>query len=295
MDYYASGKLMLLGEYLALKGSECLAIPLRFGQKLKTQVNEIHVYNWTSTVNQQIIFSATFSKDFETQSTTDDKKAATIQFILKALKEEKPALFNQGFNFHIDSDFPLEWGLGSSSTLISCLAQWSETDPFLLLEKTFDGSGYDVACATANSPVLYKKGEQPVPVYLFPKVTSKLLFVYSGKKQPTGNEVKDFNSLEVSEGAVEKMTSIVFNSIKCTQIETFEHCIHESESLLSSILNRQTLKESSFQTYPYSIKSLGAWGGDFFLATFRKEAESRAYFRDLGYEIQFTYSEIVKK
>jgi len=294
MDHYASGKLMLFGEYLVLRGSECLAIPLRFGQRLRTSVNEIHVYNWTSTVNGEIVFSASFSNKLETEITTDEKKAATIQLILKAIKDEKHDLFNEGFNFHIDSEFPLEWGFGSSSTLITCLAQWSEIDAFLLLEKTLGGSGYDIACAKASSPIIYKKGEQPVPVYLFPKVTSKLLFVYSGKKQQTGNEVKNFNSIQLNDDAIEKMTSIVYNSIKSTQIETFEDCINESEALLSSILNRKPLKEASFQNYPYSIKSLGAWGGDFFLATFRKEAEAREYFKNLGYEIQFTYSEIVK-
>jgi mevalonate kinase len=278
MDYYASGKLMLFGEYLVLRGSECVAIPLKFGQKLKTAVNEIHLYNWTSTVNDEIVFSASFSNTLETETTTDEKKAATIQLILKAIKEEKPDLFNQGFNFHIDSHFPLEWGFGSSSTLISCLAQWSEIDPFLLLRKTLGGSGYDVACATASSPIIYKKGEQPVPVYLFPKVTSKLLFVYSGKKQPTGNEVRNFNSVNISEDQIERMTSIVYNSIKSTQIEAFENCINESEALLSSILDRKPLKESSFQNYPYSVKSLGAWGGDFFFSNFQKRIRSKRIF-----------------
>ena len=27
-------------------------------------------------------------------------------------------------------EFPLEWGLGSSSTLISCISQWLQIDPF---------------------------------------------------------------------------------------------------------------------------------------------------------------------
>jgi mevalonate kinase len=37
MNYYASGKLLIFGEYLVLKGAKCLAIPLRYGQKLSVE------------------------------------------------------------------------------------------------------------------------------------------------------------------------------------------------------------------------------------------------------------------
>ena len=52
--------------------------------------------------------------------------------------------------------FPRAWGLGTSSTLISLIAQWAKCDPFELLFEAFGGSGYDIACATANSPISYQ-------------------------------------------------------------------------------------------------------------------------------------------
>ena len=51
-------------------------------------------------------------------------------------------------------EFPREWGLGSSSTLISNLGLWAETDPYDLLSATLGGSGYDIAAARSESPFL---------------------------------------------------------------------------------------------------------------------------------------------
>ena len=46
-------------------------------------------------------------------------------------------------------------GLGSSSTLIYCVAEWAEVNPLMLYFKIDDGSGYDVACAFADGPITY--------------------------------------------------------------------------------------------------------------------------------------------
>jgi hypothetical protein len=56
-------------------------------------------------------------------------------------------------------EFDRSWGLGSSSTLISNIALWANINPYLLLEQSFGGSGYDVACAQANGPLLYIRNE----------------------------------------------------------------------------------------------------------------------------------------
>ena len=77
-------------------------------------------------------------------------------------------------------EFDLQWGLGSSSTLISLLAQWLKIDPYLLLSKTFKGSGYDIACANASSPILYELTERfkkVNPVDFKPPFIDQLYFV----------------------------------------------------------------------------------------------------------------------
>lgn len=286
---------MLFGEYLVLKGSHCLAIPLKFGQNLQVEpVSERHI-NWISKNKDEVWFSAKFSSGFDIIETTDCAIAEKLIHILKFIQSTKPALFNSGLNFQTTLDFDRNWGFGSSSTLVSLLSQWSDIDPFLLLQKSFGGSGYDVACATATTPIFYDmETRQTIPVYLFPKVISKLLFVYTGKKQDSSKEVKDFQSIAVSAADVAKMTQIILSAAKATQIDVFENCIAESEELLSAILNLTPIKEK-FQDYPYFLKSLGAWGGDFFMATYRKENEARNYFSERGYPVQFTYNELIKK
>ena len=52
--------------------------------------------------------------------------------------------------------FDKDWGLGSSSTLISNLSQLARIDPYELNNRVFNGSGYDIACAKSESPLLYR-------------------------------------------------------------------------------------------------------------------------------------------
>ena len=73
-----------------------------------------------------------------------------------------------------------------------------------------------------------------------------------------------------------------------------EKWVVESENLISGILKSPAIKENKFKNYPFTLKSLGAWGGDFFMATFRDEKEARNSFSNLGYSIQFNYSQLIK-
>jgi mevalonate kinase len=295
MNFGASGKLMLFGEYLILKGSQCLASPLRFGQHLQVDSLAEKQINWISKNYDEVWFSARSSSALEVIETTDSATAEKLIEILKIIRSIKPDLFNGGLNFQTTLDFNSDWGFGSSSTLISLLSQWAKIDPYFLLQKSFGGSGYDIACATAMTPIFYDmQTRQTIPVYLFPKVTSKLLFIYTGKKQNSQKEVEDFQSVSVSESDVAKMTQIILTAAKATQIDVFENCMEESEELLSGILNISPIKKE-FEDYPYFLKSLGAWGGDFFMATYRKENEARTYFSERGYPVQFTYNEIIKR
>ncbi len=53
------------------------------------------------------------------------------------------------------------------------------------------------------------------------------------------------------------------------------------KSILGHCYNNQPLKEALFSDYDGAIKSLGAWGGDFFLAT--GNSNSINYFKTKGY------------
>lgn len=295
MEYRAWGKLLLFGEYMVLKGAKCLAIPVKFGQTLTVIDSDRNDISWESYSNDEIWFAATFSADLKLQTGGDVGTSQLLSHLLRYMRIQKPELFKAGQIFRVDADFPLEWGLGSSATLISLLAQWGEFNPYELLENSLIGSGYDIACATANGPIEYQRKDREVEVVnLNNAITDQLLFVYSGKKQDTSSEVMRFQDCSIEQNMIEEMNRIVGESIAAQNIDAFAHCMEKSEMFLSKILGLPTIKEKLFGDYPHAIKSLGAWGGDFFMAVYYDENEARSYFEQKGYTVQFSFNEIIK-
>lgn len=296
MDYKASGKLLLFGEYLVLKGSKCLAIPVRFGQSMTVEKSTREDILWESYSQGDIWFAATFSPDLKLLTSGDVGTSQLLSHLLRYMRLQKPNLFEKGQIFRIDADFPMEWGLGSSATLISLLAQWGGFDPFELLDNSLIGSGYDVACATANGPIEYQKQNREIhAIQLSTEITENLLFVYSGQKQNTSSEVLRFQECAVKDEMIHQMNQIIQKAIHANTIEAFEKEMRASEELLSQVLHLDKIKQRLFSDYPYEIKSLGAWGGDFFKVSYRNENEAKTYFSQKGFPIQFTFKEIIKK
>ena len=60
---------------------------------------------------------------------------------------------------------------------------------------------------------------------------------------------------------------------------------------MSSILELPTVKESLFPDFDGSIKSLGAWGGDFVLTV--SKDNPTAYFENKGYKTIVSYQEMI--
>ena len=293
MDFHANGKLMLFGEYFVLKGSKCIAIPLKYNQKAEITTNASNSHNWKSVELGKEWFSAKFDKELHIIESEDSEKAEIIQGLLKIIFSKKPSLFHEGLDFIIQSNFPKEWGLGSSSSLISLLSQWSNINAYGLLAESFGGSGYDIACATATKTILYEAKDRSVQeIDLKKEITSKLLFVYSGNKQSSKEEINRFHHLEIPNIAIEEMNEIIFRVLNSECIDDFEDCMDESEHLLERSIRSKKIKSKLFQDYPFSIKSLGAWGGDFFMASFRNEEQAKNYFNDKGFTTHFTYSEL---
>lgn len=296
VTYKASAKLMLFGEYMVLHDVKSIAIPLKYGQYLTVTESVDNNFHWKSYNEQnQVWFDVTFNRQFELVHTSNTETAQILMNLMQIIAKKNPRLFEQPLIFEAKADFNLNWGLGSSSTLISLLAQWSNHNPFDLLSNSFGGSGYDVACATEDSPICYKMSNQEVShIRLSPAVTNRILFVYIGNKQNSKREIKRFSQLQVSDHSIQQMNQVIENVLVANEIVEFERCMNESEQILASILEVRPLKELLFPDYPFMVKSMGAWGGDFFMATYRDEAVARKYFSDLGYTTQFTYSEIIK-
>ena len=121
--FYSNGKLLITGEYLVLNGAKALALPTKFGQSLtvdsltSSEGLEEKGILWKSIDNKNNIwFEVNFNEALEIISTTDNEIAATLKNILEHCK-----LRTQNSKLITKLDFPQNWGLGSSSTLISCL------------------------------------------------------------------------------------------------------------------------------------------------------------------------------
>lgn len=177
---------MLFGEYLVLNGSDSLAFPLKFGQTLSVVKSD--GITWESHSKHGLWFSASFSSDFTILETNNQEVAEILRQLFLVIRTEKPDLdFNQSFKS--EANFELNWGLGSSSTLISLLSQWSGVEARKLLDASFGGSGYDVACATAAGPIIYADGKVKKEVHLPESITDKLLFVYLGNNKTPGKKL----------------------------------------------------------------------------------------------------------
>ena len=299
-QFSANGKFLLTGEYLVLHGALALALPTRLGQTLTATVRGTTL-RWDAHKPDGPWFSAEIDKDcLEILSCDNLPKAQRLVEILKALRALKPNAFQQGCHFETRLDFDPEWGLGSSSTLIANLAQWAEVDPYQLLRMTFGGSGYDIACATASSPIFYQRlHDQPkVQTADFnPPFKNQLYFVYSGNKQSSSAEVKGFNkSFHKDEHLkdIDLVSEISRKLSTLTQLTDFQACLDLHEEIMSRCLGRLPIKTMSFQDFEGSLKSLGAWGGDFLLAaTEWPYRQVKDYFSSKGMETVLKYQDII--
>ena len=100
-------------------------------------------------------------------------------------------------------------------------------------------------------------------------------------KTLTANQTLDFTSLN----------RLTLDLLNCTDLKTFESLIEQHERYISSLIQQAPLKEILFSDYKGAIKSLGAWGGDFFLATGNTEA--MAYFKLKGFSTVVPFSEMI--
>ena len=231
---------------------------------------------------------------------TDDLgKASKLAAILKVIRDLNPQAFEPGLHFETHLEFDPSWGLGSSSTLISNLAQWAGVNPYELLKKTLGGSGYDIACATATSAIHYRleHGEPRIqPVTFNPPFVDHLFFVYQGKKQHSSEEVKAFNQHWAEKDLTTEMQTVSELSMALptiTYYEDFCTLLQLHENILSRCLGREPVQQQ-YPDFPGVLKSLGAWGGDFLMAVTQQPFEDvKAYFHQKGMNTIFRYQDLI--
>ena len=160
MKFYSHGKVLLTAEYAVLEGVKALSLPTQRGQSLTIAHHSNKTIQWQSYTDQnELWIDLVFDTAFNciTTNETAPEHVASVQALLSTLNELVPGFYQEGVKLTTSLEFPRDWGLGSSSTLINNLAQWLDINPYLLLDKTMGGSGYDIAAAQNDSPIYYER------------------------------------------------------------------------------------------------------------------------------------------
>ena len=299
--FYSNGKLLITGEYLVLDGAKAFALPTKMGQNLIIEKGNNKEIIWKSyDADGSIWFEDTllFSDISKEVQTKNESVKATLKIILHEAFKLNPGfiLNSEGYTITTELSFPKIWGLGTSSTLINNIAQWLDIDAFTLLKNSFGGSGYDIACAQNDTPIVYhlEKGTPIVEKVSFnPDFTNNLYFVYLNKKQSSKSAIAAYdmnkkNNLPRTIALNDVITSEVLNA---TTIQSFAAALQKHEVQMSIVLETQTIKESLFPDFNGVIKSLGAWGGDFVMAIAIENPTD--YFISKGYETIIFYDEMI--
>jgi mevalonate kinase len=303
-QYFGHGKLLLTGEYFLIDGAQGLALPTKVGQSLYVNYQSSFnpVLNWKSyDVSGNIWFEANYEFwHFDCLDPDPSREALFLQHILRQVRRQNKHFLREKEDVLVETHlgFPLNWGLGSSSALIYNIAQWAYISPFELLFNTYGGSGYDIACAQSEGPILYQKkegGPHWSPVSFNPDFKENLFFVYLGKKQNSRDAVKFYRERGPFAGQVmDHITSVTQDMLRCQDFEDFNRLIETHEEIVSTHLDLCPVKMSQFQDYWGAIKSLGAWGGDFILVTSdRGEADTRRYFEEKGLSVVLAFDDII--
>lgn len=297
MRYFAHGKLLLSAEYAVLGGATALAVPTKLGQSLEVHTIENPEIRWKSIDEKEEVWYENLFNTTTFSPQIHDTIGSRLQELFLEIITQNPKAFTKsiGFSFVSKLDFNRNWGLGSSSTLISLLAQWGKVNPFKLQQKVFGGSGYDVACATAKSAICYTRTNpiQPsiTPVTFSPNYKDLLFFVHLNQKQDSQEAVAQFELKRLTASKLAEISSLTAAFGKAENVKDFQKLMRTHEKIIGRLLRTTPIQKRLFSDYKGAIKSLGAWGGDFVLAC--GDATTPAYFAEKGYKTCLAYNSLI--
>ena len=295
-SFHSNGKLLLTGEYVVLDSAMALAIPTKYGQSLHIAPSEKEGLQWTSLDEKGAAwFEEAFHLKAFSAANPKNKYSTTLSKILREARNLNPDFLadTKGIQVQTTLDFPRNWGLGTSSTLINNIAQWAKVDGFNLLAKSFGGSGYDIAAAQNDFPILYqlKNGTPKTqPAKLPWDFKKSLFFVHLNKKQDSKQGIAHYRNTEVSKTTIQQISNISNQLLLCQSLSELEELMNLHEEIISEMIKLPTVKQQLFKDYPKTIKSLGAWGGDFVLVT--GSILDMEYFSERGFETIVPFGEM---
>ena len=299
---YAHGKLLLSAEYMVLHGSKALAVPLQMGQSLKRVRSEKQrSFQWKAYYQDKPWFSAILDPlHLSVVSASDPPKAETLCRLIRSCVELMPAFQEDLFRWDVEThlDFSPDWGFGSSSTLIALLSEWAEVNPLDLHFMTSEGSGFDVACAIAEGPILYRlreDGPHYQHIRFNPPFADQLFFVWLGNKQPTASHLRQKASgLRPDYRTLHQFSMLTDRMVEAQDLAQFRITMEEHEEILSGLLGMERVSSNRFPDLQGSVKSLGAWGGDFvMIASPMPEEDLYAYLYRKNIDVIFRFHDLV--
>ncbi len=294
----ANAKFLITGEYAVLANVTALAVPLKKQQHLEIAYRKDQIITWRSyDVDGSLWFELkTDVQELKSEKTFTDPVADKLVSILRhAMKISSKKELDQGFDAVTTLDFNRKYGMGTSSTLISLIAQWQECNAYEVQFEHFGGSGFDIACATANTPILYNYHyADPIvkQVEFDPAIKDQLFFIYLNQKQNSRDSIARFDRDKLTQEFKDELDQMPDRFIQSADsVEKFSETMERHEQIISSLVGLEPVKNRLFQDYPYAMKSLGGWGGDFILVV-GGEGE-RVRFRESGYSHIYSWDDLV--
>jgi len=268
----ANGKFLLSAEYVVLDGAWAMALPLKWGQTLHIEPYQGDFCLIESReTNQDVWFKATFhpGTGLVMESNREDV-AQKLEQLLSAIPPTIKRQFLKSKKLVFQADFNRSWGLGSSSTLVSLLSQYLKQNPYALLRQSFGGSGYDIACATALQPIMYRIDRPDFPSVqpfsLDPDLLKQMHFFYLGHKAQSSDAIRHYRALSLAERqkAATEISEISLHMQRQQTVSEWTLALNRHNQILQKLL-QQPDPCRAFSGAPGALKPMGAWGGDFML------------------------------
>jgi mevalonate kinase len=298
-EIYSPGKLMLTSEYFAVDGALVLAVPTKLGQEFffEEEPDGKCLIFWEAYHQNKLWLKAVI--DYKNWQILETNITSSAEFILKTLKNVQSLSeikLKSTYSYYLKTNlqFPADYGLGSSSTLMNNLAEWSEIDPFHLNTISLGGSGYDIAVAKAKSAVLYQNKPQIhfEKVDFNPKFKNELIFIHLNQKQDSREGINLYKSKIKSQNLVDEFSNLTRNILLCGELDKFSNLMMLHEQRISDFVEIPTVKSIFFADCAKFVKSLGAWGGDFVMSA--KFEGYQDYFWGKGFTTVFEWDDLIE-
>lgn len=287
-----------MGEYTVLDGALAFAVPTKSGQSLEVAGIADNIVKWTSLDADGSVWLEVEVSIDDIISNNQSAASAEANTLIKILHEAhtaNPEVLTSGFEVTTKLSFQRNWGLGTSSTLINNVAQWFGIDAYALLANTFGGSGYDIACAQNNTPIIYRVADGAVevtPLSFNPDFINNIWFVYLNQKQNSRDAIAAYKQRQFDKQMLVSRIDILVTQLATAQdMQSFASALEKQEALLGGVLGIAPVQEKLFPDFKGIVKSLGAWGGDFVMAV--TEENPTEYFKQKGYETVVAWREMI--